>query len=264
MSTAQNRDRGNSQGFMPRSLQLFIVFVAGFLIAFAATRSTSSERSTMLNMVSTERALSSELQRENEILVMRLDEAEKSLQLLREDLAQSRQELLALERDNTFYKGLVSPEDLQRGFKLHRFDLELEENQSQRDRAGIRQGEQLYRYEVIVAHVGGRGLKLTGSLALATKPAKPAFVRLLDLEETTESADGESQLVVLEENMTHKLGFRFFQRVSGYIKLPEDFRPATIELTGRSNLSSKLRSNSFDLSLDWQELLEKPRLEPAA
>lgn len=239
-------------------LLLIAIFFAGFLAAYGLMKTASSDRRSLINKLTEERDNAAELDRQNEILSMRLDESEKSLTLLREDLSASRQELLALERDNTFYKGLVSPEDLQRGFKLHRFEIErisADKPAEQKAATGLRDGEVLYRYEAIVAHVGGRGKKLSGNLNLSLLPKRPAFLEVVPLDNNGKAVDEEEQLFVLKDEISHKLGFRFFQRINGEIKLPANFEPATISLTGQSNLSKKLSAAGFDVTYDWRELL---------
>lgn len=239
-------------------LWLLVALIVGFVLATLAMKVATNDRRALVAKVNEQRQWSKELERENEILVMRLEAAEQSLGLLREDLADSRQTLLSLERDNTFYKGLVSPGELQSGIKLHRFDIE---ELSRDDFASIlqrapEQGEKLYRYEAIVAHVGGRGKKLEGGLTLSLRPRQSAFVELLPLESEGTDSNESSQLVVIKEEISHKLRFRFFQRIRGQIKLPANYEPARIVLQAESNLRNQTGAAEFETSYLWQDLAE--------
>ena len=185
------------------------------------------------------------LEREVELLNLKITEANKGSELLREDLLAARRKLSETERDVTFYKGLLSPEEPERGFKLHTVSL------FETDQANI------YEYEVVVAHVDGRGKKVAGDLRIRLDPIVGAFPEALEMD--VAQPDAEPQLIVYKGEIEHRLGFRFFQRVSGRIKLPDNYEPATIILAGSSNI--KRGSNAFEQYFDWSALLASTQAE---
>lgn len=212
------------------------IFVA-LLLTYPATKSGASLRKELIEQTQMTRTQ----ERENELLQLRLEEVQRSTRLLQDDLLAIRKELLERERDVTFYRGLLSPEELERGFKLHTVSLFAT------DKADV------YEYEVVVAHVDGRGKKLSGRLELALNPAEKVFAVELDIKGEKKYVD--SQAIEFKDKIVHRLGFRFFQRVSGEIKLPENFEPDTITVKGRSNLTRNQGSNAFEQSFDWEALL---------
>ncbi len=237
-------------------LWLFALFFAGFFLAFITSYSATSNHQSLVGKLDDSRAEVRALEHANELLQIKIDESAQSLKLLREDLAISRKESLALERENTFFKGLVSPEDLKRSFKLHRFELVGLEKVDLPGHYPTANGERYYSYEAIVAHVGGRGKKLSGKLSLDLSPAQAVFVEDIPAQSTgADDGDGE-QLVVFKDKITHKLGFQFFQRVTGRLKLPADFDPDTINVWGESNLSARNAPTSFEIAYRWPDVLE--------
>lgn len=236
-------------------LWLFALFFAGFFLAFVTSYSATSNHQALVEKLDTSRAEVRALADANELLQIKIDESVQGLKLLREDLADSRKETLALERENTFFKGLVSPEDLKRSFILHRFELVALADEAIPAHYPTGNGERYYGYEAIVAHVGGRGKKLSGKLSLGLSPSEPVFVEDIPPQEDASDGDASDQLVVFKKEITHRLGFQFFQRVTGRLKLPADFDPATITVWGESNLSSRNAPTSFEIAYRWSDVL---------
>ena len=212
------------------------IFIA-LLLTYPATKSGASLRKELIEQTQMTR----DMEREKELVQLQLDEVKRSVELLQEDLLATRKELLERERDVTFYRGLLSPEELERGFKLHTVSLFSTETPD------------IYEYEVVVAHIDGRGRKLSGRLELSIDPAHKVFA--VEAKNVSVNSQGSKQVTEFKEKITHRLGFRFFQRVSGQIKLPANFEPDTITVKGRSNLSRSQGSNEFEQSFDWSSLL---------
>ncbi len=234
----------------PQMLVFSLIAAAliGVLVALILTYPSANRGDTLRKALHEQAKATRALESEKELLQLQLQEVTRSSELLQEDLLAARRELLERERDVTFYRGLLSPEELERGFKLHTVSLFTTDQPD------------IYEYEVVVAHVDGRGRKVAGNLQLSLIPAIEAFPQ--ELQSDASAADDGSQPAVFKEKVSHRLGFRFFQRVSGQIKLPANFEPDTIIVKGSSNL--KRGSNAFEQYFDWSALLGSAQFDAEA
>jgi len=149
---------------------------------------------------------------------------------VRQEIFDLRTQLAELQRDVEFYKGLMAPEELNKGLKLHTVSL-LYDDTLQR-----------YTFKLVLANIGGKSRVVKGELGL----------KLLAVEK------GQSREVLVTEMPGYegaspiKLRFRFFQNIGGSFKLPEGFQPTTLVAAANINDAS---GQSFNVSFDWQELL---------
>lgn len=149
---------------------------------------------------------------------------------VRQEIFDLRTQLAELQRDVEFYKGLMAPEELNKGLKLHTFSL-LYDDALQR-----------YNFKLVLANIGGTNRVVKGELGL----------KLLAIE------NGQNREVLLTDMPGYegaspiKLRFRFFQNIAGSFRLPEGFQPTTLVAETNINDAS---GQPFSESYDWQELL---------
>lgn len=149
---------------------------------------------------------------------------------VRQELFGLRTQLADLQRDVEFYKGLVAPEELNKGLKLHEFAL-VEDATRKR-----------YDFKLVLANIGGKNRVVKGELKMILTVQRQG--------ETEEVAFTE--LPGYEGANPLKLRFRFFQNINGSFKLPEDWQPASVEVAANVKDAS---GQLFSVSYNWQELL---------
>jgi hypothetical protein len=175
------------------------------VIELASTRTEN----TMLE--SRNRALAHENDRMREKLAI----LERSSQIDREaaqavksDLGQLEDELQAAREEVEFYRGIVSPGDVNPGLRIHRFTLD----------AGGAAGS--YHYDLVLTQLKRNDRFVSGRVdwkIFGTRAGKPAQ---LDLAGITDP-----------EVSRLKFRFRYFQDLAGEVRLPEGFVADHVELT---------------------------------
>ena len=117
-------------------------------------------------------------------------------EVVRRDLLTYRQETADLQRDVDFFRGLMAPDELQRGLKLHSFDLDFDESSDR------------YSFKAVMTNAGGKGNVIKGSLSLKLIAAKNGSNREFIFSELPE----------FQGSMPVKLRFRFFQNIQVRLK----------------------------------------------
>lgn len=126
-------------------------------------------------------------------------------QLVRDELAQHQQDSQAMREELAFYRGIVSPEQGRNGVYIHTIKLAT--------------GEQPHEYQYTVTVIHKQGLNkrhrlVTGTLELkleGTRAGKPVTLPLSSLKPG--------------RKLPIKLSFKYFNRLSGRLVLPADFKP---------------------------------------
>ena len=155
------------------------------------------------------------LSRENGKMREKLAILERSSQIDREaaesvksDLGQLEDELQAAREEVEFYRGIVSPGDVNPGLRIHRFTLE----------AGVPAGE--YHYDLVLTQLKRNDRFVSGRVdwkISGTREGKPA----------------ELDLAGVTDPKVSRLNFRFryFQDLAGEVRLPHGFVADHVELT---------------------------------
>jgi hypothetical protein len=134
----------------------------------------------------------------------------QAAQDVQDDLGALQDKLQSVREDMEFYRGIASPGDVKPGLYLHRFVIET----------GRQPGQ--FRYDLILTQLKRNDRDVTG------------VVEWSILGEV----DGESQelgLAAVTKDQVEQLEFRFryFQRLTGTVILPEGFQAQEVRLTVR-------------------------------
>lgn len=149
---------------------------------------------------------------------------------VRQELFELRAQLSGLQRDVEFYKGLIAPEELNKGLKLHAFSVVHDATDDR------------YDFKLVLANFGGKSKVVKGELGLKLIGIESGADREMLL---TEAEDYEGPRPI-------RLRFRFFQNVTGSFKVPEGWQPtAIVAFANVKDASGQLLSVNYD----WQELL---------
>ena len=137
------------------------------------------------------------------------------------------QTIRSLQRELTFYRNILAPEESQRGLQISQF---------------IRQAvsEDKVSWQVSLLQAGSTGNMMQG---LAT-------IDLIYL-----SSDGEQRLQITNTSGNREFGFKFryFQHLSGEIQLTQDMQPIALEVTARQYGAN---SSPVTKRFEWGQSLE--------
>lgn len=168
--------------------------------------------------------------------------AEKSAEIdrlaaeeVRKELLGYRNELAELQSSVDFYRGLMAPDELEKGLGLHGFHVSFDK----RSRS--------YQYKALVTQAGGKNKLFKGRLS----------IRLM-VESNDASAEEAIQVLALSDlpgftgELPAKLRFRFFQTIEGAFKLPDNLTPVSmvVELESTAKAAKKINK-----TFNWQDLL---------
>ena len=126
---------------------------------------------------------------------------------LRGDLKQQGQELAALRDELVFYRSLMAPDRLAKGLQIAGFEL-FEK------RSGG------YTFHLLLTQVAQRRSRLSGKVSVQVSGVREGEAEVLPL---TDLAELEAYPLPYR--------FRYFQDIKGEIRLPEGFRPETVQVS---------------------------------
>jgi hypothetical protein len=133
---------------------------------------------------------------------------QQAAQAVKSELGQLEEALQASREEVEFYRGIVTPGDVDPGLRIHRFELEED----------LTQGE--YHYDLVLTQLKRNDKFVSGVVDWKISGLLDGKPVVLTLDKVTEPA--VKQL---------KFRLRYFQDLAGTIKLPEGFVPDRIELT---------------------------------
>ena len=229
-----------------REKRIKIILVVGFIFLgvgaywFGGSKANNQNvRLESRNLSLSERA--SLLQKENGELHQRVAILESSSKIDREAannvrklVRQLQDEKAELNRELTFYKNIMAPEDLSPGVRVAGFDLEH----------GAETGQ--YRFRLVISQIARNNPFRRGSVSVSIsgqKDNKKATVSLL----RQAGYDDDSA----------PIGFRYFQAIPegrGFLEfeLPEDFEPEAIHVNGSVQQGA---SRNINKTYDWKKEL---------
>lgn len=140
------------------------------------------------------------------------------------------EEIADLEADIAFYRGLMAPDELAIGLAIHDFYLSYEDDTD------------FYHYTAILTQSTNKHSVLKGSVMMELLVQGPHGIERIAF----------SDLPGVTDSMPARLRFRFFQRMQGQFKLPQELQPVSIVLSAET--SSK-KPQKVSRSFQWQALL---------
>lgn len=139
------------------------------------------------------------------------------------ELGGLREEIIELNREVTFYRGIVTPQGGSGMLRLQRFEITP---------SGIKRG---FRYQLVLTQAFTNSTLTTGTVTLAVEGGVGQAARTLLLGDLT-------------DNKVKELSFRFkyFQEIAGEVVLPEGFVPRRVVVNIQPRSGEKLQK-----SYDW-------------
>jgi transposase len=151
----------------------------------------------------------------------------QALEEIRSVLEQKDAEVLTLKEELAFYRSLVSPSDMRPGLHIQSLDLEK----------GEATGE--YRYKLVLSLVRGENRYAKGKVSIEVRGL---------------SNGKPDKLAVKAKGKDIAFSFRYFQRIEGSLKLPEGFKPQSINI---SVLPTSKKMEPVEQEFAWQVISEE-------
>lgn len=194
-------------------LALLLAYVGGEIRGRQGELSAERERDELVLRV---KQLTQELQSARDELALQRTSAEMAEQAqdqVRQEIKSLRDQVAELEEAVSFYKNVMAPGSEEEGLHIEKFDLEPA-------------GEPgLYRFKLVLTQLGNNRAYLSGQVQLQLSGTRA--------EQTV--ALGHSE--ILAEGSETSFQFRYFQELSGRLRLPEGVAPESLTVeavaTGR-------------------------------
>lgn len=144
---------------------------------------------------------------------------------VKETIVKLQDDILQLNEEVTFYRSIVSPQKSKR--RLFIQDLQF-----------VRKSANEYSYKIVITQRGNKHRVVRGIMHVAFNGLKDEKSHSIKME----------KMVTSKENKRFKLGFKYFQRFQGTIKIPEGFTPSTLRIQVVPNTARLVR---IDKTVDW-------------
>lgn len=132
----------------------------------------------------------------------------EAMRAVREQIKQFQDERLKMEEELVFLRGIVSTDTKKEGLRIQNYKLE----------PGLESGQFLVKFSV--SQVLKSGPVAKGRIFIRVEGLQPdGKAKTFGLEELTE-----------DKTPSIKMRFRYFQNVEGKLKLPDDFKPASLTI----------------------------------
>lgn len=161
-------------------------------------------------------------------------------QALKETIRELKDQVAKLTEEVTFYKSLMAPSALERGIQVADFELTALETSGR------------YRFHLLLTQVETRRDWVQGDVSMEIR-GRGAGGEGSDSTAGSDSATGTAEQVLrlteIAEEGTYPLKFRFryFQDLTGTIRLPEGFTPERVVIrAGRRGASAEAAEKTFD------------------
>ncbi|MBI3773730.1 MAG: hypothetical protein HY272_13665 [Gammaproteobacteria bacterium] len=145
---------------------------------------------------------------------------QQSYGTVRGDLKQLQEEILELRKEVEFYRGIASPTERQGGIAIQSFKVQP---------AG--EGG-LYRFELVITQVLNNGNNVAGNLRLALEGTVNGQSRSIDFSE-----------ISLDRSVKSSFRFRYFDKISGDIRLPPGFIARNVHVEVAANGRKSVEKN---------------------
>lgn len=147
---------------------------------------------------------------------------------IQQQIKQDQQTIAELSEENRFYKGLMSPTELDRGLSIRSVDWYSTTDPRR------------YSYKIVVQQTALKHRLLRGDLSVT-------LVGQLGAEQSLQRYNLAK--LVKESSTKFPLRFKYFQNIDGELLLPEGFNVQKVELVARATAP---KSVTIEQSFDWQ------------
>jgi hypothetical protein len=216
-----------------------VVVLIGSFALYALGRSQSGNDWThTLRLEAEQRRLVGEIRRlrsennrlsERVVLLERAGDIDKrAATVLNQSLRDEQAELAALKEQVAFYRGIVSPEESSAGVRVYELQL--------------RPGSEpdLYQYDLVLIQAMRHDNTVSGSADLTfvgLQDGQPRNYRMSEIE--------------VERGKTLLFSFRYFQQLSGSVRLPRGFTPSRVQVDVTRSGNPPVR---FQQLYDWNKV----------
>lgn len=211
-----------------------VCLVVGYAIGDEQMVSGRLERQALVDQIASLGDQVSQLEARTIDMQLTADVQRSATDALREELTGSYREISGLKEEVALYKGLMDPKSLSQGLQIAGLEL------SQLSSEGV------YRYELLLTQVALRRSYISGDMRLEVSGRFDS-----------EGADGEAVLSLTELNPAVaypvKFKFRYFQDLSGQLRLPDGFQPVRVLVTASQKGKQPLTA-TFPWSVDGAEV----------
>ena len=151
-----------------------------------------------------------------------------ALEMVRQELAAQKEQILKLEESLRFYRSLMAPDDIAKGLTLRPIELIATE------------ADNRFSYRIVAQQEDRKHGLIKGSLSVKVTgmvDGQPLSISLAELSEGVEN-----------EDIT--LRFRYFQVIEGELALPNNFEPEAVFIVARASSPKKMEiSEEFPWSV---------------
>lgn len=221
---------GHTKTILLIGLSLLGMLVFGYFLANIERQQLLKDSNRLTKTVANLHAENEQMRTESNQLKVKLELAELHSMGLKESLQQLQQDVFQLETEKAFYQHVVAPELTQDGFFIEGLEVS-----STATPGYYKVSMVLLQQSAVKATVRGQiTVSLTGSLAGKHSVLTSSKHKILP--------EGESEF-----------GFRYFQTLSMYLQLPENFTPESISLT-TAVYQYKRRRGEYEKTVNWPDV----------
>ncbi len=171
--------------------------------------------------------------RQRNTLLARAERIERDArEHLRDEIEAREQRISSLNEELSFYRNIVSPSKMDPGLQIRRVAF-----------SPITGVERAYRYELVLSQLNGGERYAAGDVRLSVDGHSAGEPATFDLGE-----------FALDESLSTKFRFKYFQTLTGRIRLPEEFDPGWLKVEVAPDGG---RFDSLDETYAWDSLLSE-------
>jgi len=222
---------GQTRTVLLLGASLLAMLVFGMFLANADRSQLADETRQLQHSISNLQAENEQLQTQANQLDVKLELAEMRAEQLKQEVVRLEEVVFNLQKDKAFYQHVVAPETTQDGFFID--GLELFETAT----------DGYFKATMVLLQQRAVSAIVRGDLKVAVTGIQNGKHRILT------SDDNE---ILPEGNVSY--GFKYFQPVTLYLQLPENFEPESVEFT-TTVYQYKRRRGDYQRSYNWQEIL---------
>ena len=222
---------GQTRTVLLLGASLLAMLVFGMFLANADRGQLVDETRQLQHSISNLQTENEQLQTQANQLEVKLELAEMRAEQLKQEVVRLEEVVFNLQKDKAFYQHVVAPETTQDGFFID--GLELFETTA----------DGYFKATMVLLQQRAVSAIVRGDLKVAVTGIQNGKHRILTSDDNA---------ILPEGNVTY--GFKYFQPVTLYLQLPENFEPESIEFT-TTVYQYKRRRGDYQRSYNWQALL---------
>ena len=222
---------GQTRTIILLGVSLLAMLIFGFILANIERQSLHTQNDQLSHSVDTLKAENEQLQTEANRLNVRLELAEMRAEELKQQVVELEGDVFALQKDKAFYQHVVAPETTQDGFFIDGLELFPTET------AGY------FKLTMVLLQQQAVSAMVRGELSLSVTGIKDGQHTILSSPKDAILPEGQVEY-----------GFKYFQPVTLYLQLPENFAPQTLQFS-TTIYQFKRKRGDYERRYNWQDIL---------